>query len=119
MPTSQTLSGVRNLPKFADGVAGIATNSEITNILFRSLLNAFAPQGMAKKYWRFNVGDGLPDWVEQDGLWQWKLLATRQEEERGELDNTKAIPMTEQKAREYISLPGAQTMVIQCAGSLE
>lgn len=119
MPPSSTISGVRNIAGFTEGVVGAATNSEVTNILFRSLLNAFAPKGMAKKYWRFNVGDGLPDWVEENGVWKWKLLSTRKEEELGELDDTKMIKIVLKRADEYLELPGAKVMVQECAKSLE
>ena len=115
IPLSKAVAGVRNVAGFAGDMAGIATNTEVTNILFRSLVNAFAPRPMAKKYWRFNVGDGLPDWVEEDGVWKWTLLGERQEEERGELDDTAAIPKTEQKAAEYLDLPAAKKLIGECA----
>lgn len=118
IPLSKAVAGVRNVAGFAGDMAGIATNTEVTNILFRSLVNAFAPRPMAKKYWRFNVGDGLPDWVEEDGVWKWTLLGERQEEERGELDDTAAIPKTEQKAAEYLDLPAAKKLIGECAACL-
>lgn len=119
MPLSKTVSGVRNVLGFAQDMAGIATNTEVTNILFRSLINAFAPHPMAKKYWRFNVGDGLPDWVEEDGVWQWKLLGERQEENRGGLDDIAAIPVTKRQAEEYLNLQAAKNMVAECAACLK
>jgi hypothetical protein len=112
------MSDPRNFLGFAESVASIATNSEITNILFRSLINAFAPQGMAKKYWRFNVGDGLPDWVKEDGVWKWKLLAGRKEEKVGDLDDVEAISRTEERARTYLQRPAADKMVAECAEAL-
>jgi hypothetical protein len=33
----------------------VAGNSELINILFRTLIDAFAPVGREKKYWRMNV----------------------------------------------------------------
>lgn len=68
MPASQAVFDVRNVVGSADSVAGIATNSEVTNILFRSLMNAFSPHRMVKMCWRVNAGDGLPDWVKEDGF---------------------------------------------------
>ena len=118
IPASQTVSDPRNLLGVAQSVASIATNSDITNILFRSLINAFAPQGMVKKYWRFNVGDGLPDWVEEDGVWKWKLLAERKEEKIGDLDDVGAIKQTEKRADTYLQTPAAGKMVAECAEAL-
>ena len=95
----------------------VATNSEVTNILFRSLINAFAPQGMAKKYWRFNVGDGFPDWDAEDG--KWKYLGERKEENIGELDDVKAIDQTKDRAKAYLQTPAAGIMVAEAADALK
>lgn len=74
---------------------------------------------MQKKYWRLNVGDGLPDWVEEDGVWQWKMLGVRKEEDIGDLDDVKAIGQTETRAAAYIESPGAQDMIGQAASALQ
>lgn len=101
-------------------MAAIATNTEIMNLLFRSLINAFAPQPMGKKYWRFSVGDGLPDWVEvEKGVWRWKLRGVRIEEDIGELDDVKAIDRTNKKAKEYIENPEAKKLIQECADALK
>lgn len=119
LPLSITMtSGVVSV---AESVPSIATNSEITNILFRSLINAFAPQGMAKKYWRFNVGDGFPDWVLENGVGVWKLQGQRQEQDLGSLDDTSdtAITQTRQRAIDYLSTPAAAKMVAEAAEDLK
>ncbi|KAJ4243526.1 hypothetical protein NW757_011165 [Fusarium falciforme] len=118
IPAAKSVGDVRNVAGFAESIAGIATNSDITNILFRSLINAFAPRPMGKKYWRFNVGDGLPDYVEEDGVWKWKMLGQRVEEDIGELDDVKAIDRTVTNAEKYILEPGAQKMIEECANAL-
>ncbi|EMT71987.1 acyl transferase/acyl hydrolase/lysophospholipase [Fusarium oxysporum II5] len=113
---AKAVGDVRNLKGFTESVASIATNSEITNLLFRSLINAFAPRPMAKKYYRFNVGDGLPEWTEDDdGNWTWKLLETRVEGGVAEMDDITAIDATEEQAKKYIELAGAQKMIEECA----
>ena len=119
VPLGAAVHDVRNVVAVAGDMAGIATNSEMANILFRSLLNAFAPRPMGKKYWRFNVGDGLPDCVEEDGAWKWKLRGQRVEDKVGELDDVKVIPTTERKAKEYIQHPDAQKMMDECAQALK
>ncbi|KAG7409935.1 Calcium-independent phospholipase A2-gamma [Fusarium oxysporum f. sp. rapae] len=58
---TKAVGDVRNLKGFTEPVAMLATNSKITKLVFRSLINAFAPKPMAKKYCRFNVCDGLPE----------------------------------------------------------
>lgn len=119
LPTSEAMPDVRKAWEVPGALAGIATNSEITNILFRSLINAFAPQPMGKKYWRFNVGDGLPDWVEEGGMGVWKNLEQRAPENQPDLDDVKAIKNVEKKAEEYIKLPGAQEMIAECSDALK
>ncbi|KAF4439085.1 kinase subdomain-containing [Fusarium acutatum] len=107
---------VRNLKGFTESVASIATNSEINNLLFRSLINAFAPRPMAKKYYRFNVSDELLEWAEdEDGNWTWKLPETRVEGGVAEMDDITAIDATDEQAKKYIALAGAQKMMEECA----
>lgn len=44
----------------ARSFAAVATNTEITHILFRTLIDAFAPRPLARKYWRMNVQKVIP-----------------------------------------------------------
>ncbi|KAF3358216.1 hypothetical protein VDGD_03089 [Verticillium dahliae] len=117
-PLSQTLSTVNHPIDFTNGLASIATNSEMANILFRSLINAFAPRSMARKYWRFNVGDGLPDWVDEDGVGSWRLLAKVEESNVGELDDVAMIDITRSRAEDYMKEPGFTTLLNECAPAL-
>ncbi|KAF4838828.1 Calcium-independent phospholipase A2-gamma [Colletotrichum tropicale] len=68
-----SLLQIRKLAKlkdaFLDALAALTTNTEITNVLFGSLINSFCPKNETKKYWRFNVGDGWVDLVQKDGVW--------------------------------------------------
>jgi hypothetical protein len=120
LPTSGTIpSNVTRHPLDAvGGIVGAATNSEVTNILFRSLLNSFAPKGMAKKYWRFNIGDGLPDLVEENGFMKWKLLEKRDEKEVGALDDPTMIQSCIDWAKQYLDLQGAKTLINECIKSM-
>ncbi|KAK0713548.1 acyl transferase/acyl hydrolase/lysophospholipase [Lasiosphaeria miniovina] len=104
---------------FAKSMASIATNTEMVNILFRSLINAFAPRPQGKKYWRFNIGDGCPDWIEgPDGVWAWSLQEKRVEMDLGELDDVAAMDKTVKATKAYIALDGAQAMISECAKAL-
>ncbi|KAK5658996.1 hypothetical protein OQA88_1082 [Cercophora sp. LCS_1] len=100
-------------------LASVATNSEIPNIMFRTLINAFAPRGGDKKYFRFNVGDGLPDFVEvEKDMWKWVLRGVREEEDIGDLDDVGKIKVTEERARKYIGSSEAQKLVEECVKAL-
>lgn len=111
---------LKQLPSFAKSMAAIATNTEVTNILFRSLINAFAPLPNSQKYFRFNIGDGCPEWVpNEDGTsFQWVSLETREEQDLGELDDVGAMKKTIEATNKYIGLKGAQQMMTECAKSL-
>ncbi|KAM0499156.1 hypothetical protein ACHAP8_005867 [Fusarium lateritium] len=100
-------------------LSGVATNSDVVNILFRSLINAFAPKSMQKKYWRFNFGDGLPDWVEEDGAGKWRLLATREENDLRGLDDFNMIDLTKTRFENYTNESGFESMVQECADALK
>jgi len=100
-----------------NAIAAVTTNSEIPNILFRTLINAFAPNGGEKKYFHFSVGDGLPDWVEAEpGVWKW---GARREEDIGDLDDVAKIGLIDAKAREYISSNEAQGLVGDCVAAMK
>ncbi|KAL1857625.1 hypothetical protein Daus18300_010265 [Diaporthe australafricana] len=119
LPASETLPDVRNIKGFAGALAGITANTDITNILFRTLINAFAPKPMGKKYWRFNVGDDLPDWVEEGDKWVWKNLADRAPGNGGEMDDVNSIGLVEKMATDYIGLKGAQETIAECSVALK
>lgn len=57
---------------FLDALSALTTNTEITNVLFRSLINNYSPQNGIKKYWRLNVGDGWVDLVKKNDSWVWE-----------------------------------------------
>ncbi|KAE8316851.1 acyl transferase/acyl hydrolase/lysophospholipase [Aspergillus transmontanensis] len=61
IPKKRSMGGLWNLPF---SLAAAATNSEITHILFRTLLDAYAPEVLQEKYWRLNVGREIPAWGE-------------------------------------------------------
>ncbi|KAF5650755.1 phospholipase [Fusarium sp. NRRL 52700] len=99
------------------GLTGLLTNTNIVNILFRELINAFAPRGLTRKYWRFDFGDGLPDWVEEDGVMKWVYLA-KIDETGGEMDDITIQELLQKKAADYISEPGFQKQLGDCADAL-
>lgn len=64
IPANQAVGEVGLLVRgdaLAKGLSGAATNTELTNILFKALLNAYAPHSGIKKYWRLNVGEAIPE----------------------------------------------------------
>lgn len=115
----KAVKGANNIISTASTVASIATNSEVTNILFRSLLNAFAPKSMARKYWRLNVGDGMPDWVVgDDGKMRWRLIGQRDEKDIGDMDNVAAIDQTVKRAEDYIRSGDGAKLLSEISSSL-
>jgi hypothetical protein len=67
---------------FSDTVetfATVATDSQITHMLFRTLLDAFAPRPAGRKYWRLNIGTPKGDWDEHTDHWYtpWNRPKTR------------------------------------------
>ncbi|KAE8416010.1 acyl transferase/acyl hydrolase/lysophospholipase [Aspergillus pseudocaelatus] len=62
------------------GLGSAITNSELANILFRTLIDAYAPDSRRMKYFRLNVGHEIEDWPED-----------AKEEENGELAEMDSI----------------------------
>lgn len=113
---AKAFGDVQNIKCFTESVASIPTNSEITNLLFSSPINAFAQQPRAKEYYRFNVCDGLPQWTEDEaGNWTWKQLDTRVDGGVAEMHDITAIDATEEQAKKYLALAGAQKVIEECA----
>ena len=63
MPPNDTLGSatVLNAKAFAGGIVSAATNSESTNILFSTLLDAYAPKSGQAKYFRLNFVEVDPE----------------------------------------------------------
>ncbi|KAK0640201.1 Calcium-independent phospholipase A2-gamma [Lasiodiplodia hormozganensis] len=95
-----------NTPVSITNFASIATNSEITHSLFHSLINAFAPEPLAKKYWRLNVAE--TDWVEEKCFWAVKWGKVEHHEvdnfrDPGELDDLEALKRFIVATEKYIA----------------
>ncbi|KAL1614869.1 hypothetical protein SLS54_009423 [Diplodia seriata] len=98
--------------------ASIATNSEITHNLFSGLIDAFAPQSLARKYWRLNVGVQIPEWEEEKGMlwWKHKQLHPDNFQDVGNLDDLSKLRMLEELTEEYVKSNDA--LIGECAKAL-
>ncbi|GAB1202606.1 hypothetical protein APSETT445_001225 [Aspergillus pseudonomiae] len=92
IPKNRALGGIFKLPT---SLAANATNSEIMHILFRTLLDAYAPQTMRAKYWRLNVGHEIPGWPEDP--------QAAKKNDLPELDDIKGIYGFVEKTERYIT----------------
>lgn len=92
IPKNRALGGIFKLPT---SLAANATNSEIMHILFRTLLDAYAPQTMRAKYWRLNVGHEIPGWPEDP--------KAAKKNDLPELDDIKGIYGFVEKTEQYIT----------------
>ncbi|UNI22755.1 hypothetical protein JDV02_008616 [Purpureocillium takamizusanense] len=101
--------------------AAVATNTELTNILFRALVNAFAPRPMEKKYWRLNVSQEIPAWDEEKRTWfglgGTSIVHHQQDyKDVGALDDVGALKALIEMTGKYI---GDQDAIIgECAKAL-
>ncbi|RAK85941.1 FabD/lysophospholipase-like protein [Aspergillus costaricaensis CBS 115574] len=84
--------------------ASIATNSEISHILFRVLIDAFAPRPMIPKYCRLNVGVAVPAWEDEKGWGLWKRTEHHLDNYKSvpDLDDTKGVKDFVEMTRAYI-----------------
>ncbi|KAL1629248.1 hypothetical protein SLS56_005471 [Neofusicoccum ribis] len=83
--------------------ASIATNSEITHVLFHGLIDAFAPKPVTRKYWRLNVGS-YGDWEEEKGVlfMKWKKLHKDDPKPIGDMDDIDALEALKDMTNAYI-----------------
>ncbi|CZR57037.1 uncharacterized protein PAC_06926 [Phialocephala subalpina] len=76
-----------NMPSVIEAFASVATNSELIHILFRTLINAYAPTPNSTKYWRMNVGVPIPGTVDSHG----NVVQLDNYQEIGGLDDVKKL----------------------------
>ncbi|KAE8149604.1 acyl transferase/acyl hydrolase/lysophospholipase [Aspergillus avenaceus] len=105
-----------------ESFASIATNSELTHILFRGLIDAFAPLPETPKYWRLNVNKRIPAWDETKRKWliRKKTVHHRDNyEPMIELDDTKgARGKLMDMVTAYLAQPNVRATVMACAQAL-
>ncbi|KAF9762686.1 hypothetical protein IL306_003352 [Fusarium sp. DS 682] len=118
-PLSEKLPFITSPLGMISALGGIAANRDVVNLLFRCLIDAFAPRGTTHKYWRFDFGDGLPDWAEVEGVGKWVYLTKREETELGDIDDIDLKDMIIRKTEEYMSEPGFEKQLADCAAALE
>ncbi|KAK2009896.1 patatin-like phospholipase [Colletotrichum eremochloae] len=120
LPSAQAdLSDLGKPIRIVTGLAGIATNTDIANVLFRTLINAFAPPAGVKKYWRFSVGDGLCDWVKVDGVHKWRITSPKVEtKEYIAMDDPTMKAKIRSLAEAYVDSDEGKAMIQDCADAL-
>jgi hypothetical protein len=122
IPASQPLPqpGVTNVPSVAGALSSIATNTQIIHVLFRALINAFAPKPLGKKYWRLNIGEEIPAWVEHvEGGWfsaPKDIKHLDDFKKLGDLDDIKALKQLLEMADQYIE--SQKDTITECAQAL-
>ncbi|RVD89309.1 uncharacterized protein DFL_000323 [Arthrobotrys flagrans] len=108
-----------NIKATLDSFVSIATNTELTHILFRTLVNAFAPHARGKKYFRLNVGKYIGDWEETEGHLWWRETVHHYDDwaKVGKLDDVEALKPLMVLAEQYIK--DNETLFGECATSLK
>jgi hypothetical protein len=108
--------------KAMESFAVIATNTENTNILFRVLVDAFAPHAQTKKYYRLNVSKELPEPADSKGILGWltqnKPLkgVLNNFDDPGSLDDVDAIPRLKEWTTEWIK--SQRDIIVSCSEAL-
>ncbi|KAF6825113.1 protein kinase subdomain-containing protein [Colletotrichum plurivorum] len=124
---------VSNIKGAASALASILTNTEMPNIMFRSLINHFAPSTGILKYFRFSVADSLSydDFFEDHGERDIRLEGVygfRKEVDHGstgvvrqaKLDEAtkQSLDKIDAQVEAYINGDKALRVVIACAAAL-
>ncbi|KAH6683489.1 acyl transferase/acyl hydrolase/lysophospholipase [Plectosphaerella plurivora] len=104
---------------FAGGMTSILTNTESANVLFRVLINMLSPITSDRKYWRFDCGDGLPDFfVDEKGVGTWRLLANLDEHDLGQMDDVEMVPFMRKLTEKYMDQAGFKQLSKDTAEAL-
>ncbi|OQD78862.1 hypothetical protein PENANT_c075G09643 [Penicillium antarcticum] len=102
--------------------ANIATNTESTNLLFRALVDAFAPHAQTKKYYRLNVSKELAEPKDTERILGWLVGDKNLKgvlnnfEDPGSLDDVDAILKLKEWTTEWIK--AQQEIIKSCSEAL-
>ncbi|THY67593.1 hypothetical protein D6C94_10581 [Aureobasidium pullulans] len=117
IPKNVGIKGILSLP---EALASAATNSELTNILFRTLLDAYAPTSATHKYWRLNVSVEIPADIEEKSGWLGFGRHTEKHpdnyEDVGALDDLLALEKLKDMTRGYIK--AQDEVILECCKAL-
>lgn len=117
IPKNVGIKGILSLP---EALASAATNSELTNILFRTLLDAYAPTNATHKYWRLNVSVKIPADIEEKSGWLGFGKYTEKHpdnyEDVGALDDLLALEKLKDMTRGYIN--AQDEVIFECCKAL-
>ncbi|KAB8225134.1 acyl transferase/acyl hydrolase/lysophospholipase [Aspergillus novoparasiticus] len=90
------------------GLGSAITNTELANILFRTLIDAYAPESRRMKYFRLNVGREIEDWPED--------AKEKENEELAEMDSLTQIGGFIERTEQYIK--EQEPRIRRCASTL-
>ncbi|KAE8314483.1 acyl transferase/acyl hydrolase/lysophospholipase [Aspergillus transmontanensis] len=90
------------------GLGSAITNTELANILFRTLIDAYAPESRRLKYFRLNVGREIEDWPED--------AKEKENEELAEMDSLTQIGGFIERTEQYIK--EQEPRIRRCASTL-
>ncbi|GMG24370.1 unnamed protein product [Aspergillus oryzae] len=90
------------------GLGSAITNTELANILFRTLIDAYAPESRRLKYIRLNVGREIEDWPED--------AMEKEHEELAEMDSLTQIDGFIERTEQYIK--EQEPRIRRCASTL-
>ncbi|KAF4555209.1 Hypothetical protein D9617_3g022810 [Elsinoe fawcettii] len=111
--------GILGSHEVEKGLAGIATNTQIVHILFKTLLNAFAPLAQDRKYWRLNIGTEIPEHMIDVKHWPWPTTHEKVLDNYkpvGDLDDIAAVKLLVEQAKLYIE--AQKGTIEECAAAL-
>lgn len=98
--------GTHRIPSLSKALTEAATNSELTHILLRTLLDAYAPRTVTPKYWRLNVSVEIPEWDEKKSEWlglkKYTVKHLDNYKDVGELDDLLALETLKEMTNDYI-----------------
>jgi hypothetical protein len=116
-------ANIFNYLSVASTVPSIATNTQVMHILFKCLINAFAPVPQGSKYWRLNIGEEIPAWKElKHPFWdlleifEIEVLHVQDYQKLGDLDDVGSLPALMKMADTYITSQAQE--ILECAAAL-
>ena len=94
--------GIISQADFAENLSAVATNSQLLHVLFKTLINAYAPSPGLKKYWRLNIGEEIEEYDNYKDV--------------GDLDDVGKMDMIREMTEKYMKLNDG--LITECSDAV-
>jgi len=96
---------------YIEELASIATNTQLTHVLFHALIDSYAPAPGVRKYWRLNLGEDPAELK--------KEISTKDYPQLGDLDDVGGMQDMINRTIAYMNEPANKVLIEDCGKTIK